>query len=428
MFTVMAVAAAAGEAGKAALGMLLSDPDVTGPRSSRCCPPRSCTTCCSRRSCSCSSPGSPARRPERAPAPEFSDAQRLAPVFRAASYGAAPDLRLRRHRGELPRAAAARRVPRLRLSDGRAGSSASTYAAAPGGAAVPLAGGRTPRLSFGGDLPARTGLVRTGSRPRAWARTGCAARPVPRSRDRRPSGRTRRPRGGHRAARAAAGSRRRAWPGWPGRQRGARRVTRAPAGQPARGRARARRGTGRDGAEPRARPGEGLDHGGEPGRAGARAVRGPGNRWIMAGSLACASGRRVSRAPGKRWITAGSLARPSGHEADAVLVRAGISAGSLARPSGRRVSRAPGKGWITAARTGGLAGRAARRPARGPGRGWLRGRPSRRARWRRGPERPARRGGRPRRAVGPVWPVGHWPAAGRRWPPARRGSRRAAAG
>ena len=94
---VMAAAVAAGEAGKAGLGLLLSDPDVTGPAIKHVLP------------------GAIAwdllltpfafflvawvaelARPvsERAPRPEFVGAQRLAAVFRAASAGAAPNLRL----------------------------------------------------------------------------------------------------------------------------------------------------------------------------------------------------------------------------------------------------------------------------------------------------------------------------------------------
>ena len=89
-FAVMAGAAAAGEAGKAALGMMLSDPDVTGAVASRMLPTAILydllvapfafwlVARVTR--------GADA---ERAPAPEFSVEQRLALVFRSASAGAA---------------------------------------------------------------------------------------------------------------------------------------------------------------------------------------------------------------------------------------------------------------------------------------------------------------------------------------------------
>jgi hypothetical protein len=82
-------------------------------------------------------------------------------------------------------------VPKLRLSGGRSAPIARTAAADRGGAGFPVAGARTPRFSFAGDLAARTvasqragpwagygrGLGRPGGRPartpgRNWLRAG----------------------------------------------------------------------------------------------------------------------------------------------------------------------------------------------------------------------------------------------------------------
>jgi rod shape-determining protein MreD len=329
-FAVMAGAAAAGEAGKAALGLMLSDPDVTGTVASRVLPTAILYDLLA-------APfvfwlvaritrGADA---ERAPAPEFSVEQRLALVFRSAAAGAAPRLRLAGTGENYHKPPAAGRAPRLRLSDGRAGSSRSTYAAAPGGAASPLAGGRTPRLRFGGDLPARTGPVRAGSRGsralgKNWLRGATSA--------------------------ALAGS-----PAFRARAAAARRASRGPG----RGWLTARPLAARSARRASRTPGAGwISAAGRAGLAGPsvkRASRGPGKGWITAagaaGSLAGPSARRTSRRLGKGWITAAG------------------AAGSLAGPSARRTSRRLGKGWITAER---LVGPSARRAARGPGRGWLR--------------------------------------------------------
>ena len=134
---VMAAATAAGEAGKAGLGLLLSDPDVTGPAIKHVLP------------------GAIAwdllltpfafflvswvvglARPvaERAPRPEFVGAKRLLAVFRSASAGAAPNLRLAGTGAKFTEARPARRVPRLRLAEARSKSLART---APAGSAPP---------------------------------------------------------------------------------------------------------------------------------------------------------------------------------------------------------------------------------------------------------------------------------------------------
>ncbi|MDX6418547.1 MAG: hypothetical protein QOG28_3167 [Trebonia sp.] len=182
-FTVMAIAVAAGEAGKAALGMLLSDPNVTSAAVRSVLPAAILYDLLL-------SPlvywlvarvthGAVGWRaaPGRAPAPEFGALQ-PASVFRQASAGAAPKLRFagtgesygsqslpRRvpklrlsgtgesHRSQSP----ARRVPKLRLSGARSAVSIRTTAAGSPGAPLFLAGGRTRRLNFAGDLPVRSG-------------------------------------------------------------------------------------------------------------------------------------------------------------------------------------------------------------------------------------------------------------------------------
>jgi len=147
----MAAAVAAGEAGKAGLGLLLSDPDVTGPAIKHVLP------------------GAIAwdllltpfafllvawvaglARPvsERAPRPEFAGAQRLAAVFRAASAGAAPNLRLAGTGAKFQTDRPARRVPKLRLAEARSKSFARTDPAGSGIAPPALAGGRTAKLNF----------------------------------------------------------------------------------------------------------------------------------------------------------------------------------------------------------------------------------------------------------------------------------------
>jgi rod shape-determining protein MreD len=181
-FTVMAVATAAGEAGKAALGLLLSEPDVTTGAVARVLPAAilydlllapfvyAAVAWVTRGIRTWGTAGRPA-------APQFSYAQRLGHVFRQASAGAAPDLRLsgtgvnyRRPAAvrrvpdlrlsgtgaDYHRPASPRRVPRLRLSGSTSPAIARTGAGAPSGAPVFVAGARAHRLSFAGDLKART--------------------------------------------------------------------------------------------------------------------------------------------------------------------------------------------------------------------------------------------------------------------------------
>jgi rod shape-determining protein MreD len=154
---VMAAAVAAGEAGKAGLGLMLSDPDVTDPAIKHVLPGAIAWDLLL-------TPfafalvawvaGLARPKAERAPRPEFAGAQRIAAVFRAASAGAAPLSFAPRERlagtgAKFQTDRPARRVPRLRLSDARSRSFARTDPAASGAARPALAGRRTARLNFG---------------------------------------------------------------------------------------------------------------------------------------------------------------------------------------------------------------------------------------------------------------------------------------
>jgi len=175
-FTVMAGAAAVGEAGKAALGMLLSDPDVTGAAVRTVAPGAILYDLLL----------SPlvfwlvarvtrGAAPERAPAPEFSRDQRLASVFRQASAGAVPNLRLAGTGENYKNASPARRLPRLRLANASSPVLDRTVPAGTRGAPFPLAGGRAPKLNFAGNRPARPAkrVVRTPGKN--WLRTAAAS-------------------------------------------------------------------------------------------------------------------------------------------------------------------------------------------------------------------------------------------------------------
>jgi rod shape-determining protein MreD len=164
---VMAAAVAAGEAGKAALGLLLSDPDVTGPAIKHALPGALLFDLLL----------TPVvywlvwrvaeiARPAPARAPGFAGARRLASVFRLASAGAAPNLRLAGTGAKFETARPARREPNLHLADGKSKSLARTYRAFPNTAQLPLAGGRATKLNF------------THSRSALRAEGGALTRPV----------------------------------------------------------------------------------------------------------------------------------------------------------------------------------------------------------------------------------------------------------
>jgi rod shape-determining protein MreD len=148
---LMAAATAAGEAGKAGLGLLLSDPDVTGPAIKHVLPGAiAYDLLLTPFAFFLVSWAAGLARPvaERAPRPEFVGAQRLAAVFRLASAGAAPNLKLAGSGARFDDARPARRVPRLRLADARSKSLVRTDRAGSGLATPTLAGGRATKLNF----------------------------------------------------------------------------------------------------------------------------------------------------------------------------------------------------------------------------------------------------------------------------------------
>jgi rod shape-determining protein MreD len=141
--SVMAVGVVIGEAGKAALGMMLSDPGVTGPAVQHVLPTAIlydlllCPFVLWLTSAALRGPA-----PERAPRPDFSHAPRLAPAFRLATAGAAPGLRLAGSSGsQVP--PPVRPEPKLRLAGARSPSLAPSTAAPPAG--------RTVKLNFTGS-------------------------------------------------------------------------------------------------------------------------------------------------------------------------------------------------------------------------------------------------------------------------------------
>jgi len=178
IFAVMAAAAAAGEAGKAALAMLLSDPDVTTAAVSRVLPAAVLYDLLlapvvywlvSRVTGGAAAWGTAA---ERAPAPEFGHAGQLAPVFRQASAGAAPNLRLAGTGENYASPSPARRVPKLRLPDARSGPGLRTGAAGTRGATASLAGGRPPKVDFAADRPRRAARPAARAPGKNWLRSG----------------------------------------------------------------------------------------------------------------------------------------------------------------------------------------------------------------------------------------------------------------
>jgi rod shape-determining protein MreD len=163
---VIAVAAAAGEAGKAGLGLLLSDPNVTDPAIRHVLPGAvlydllltPVAYWAVARVAQLARPES-----ERAPAPVFFGAQRLASAFRLASAGAAPNLRLAGTGAKYEDTRPVRREPKLRLADARSNSLARTNPAGTNSGPPLVAGGRAAKLNFAhsGRLQRAEGSART---------------------------------------------------------------------------------------------------------------------------------------------------------------------------------------------------------------------------------------------------------------------------
>ena len=295
--SVMAAAMAAGEAGKAGLGLLLSDPNVTGPAIRHVLPGAiAWDLLLTPFALLLVSWVAGLARPvaERAPRPEFVGARRLAAVFRLASAGAAPNLRLAGTGAKFEDTRPARRIPKLRLADARSRSFARTNPAGSGTARAPLAGGRTAKLNFAHSAS---------------------------------------------ALRTAGG------PARPGRRGRAPRLNFLHSGTAL----RSASGVGHLGRTPK------LNFAGKSSAlTPPRTQKGPGKGWIRAGDHPGITPPRSQRGPGKGWIRAGgSRGKAAGTGAGPGLVVAGRrspKAGWLRtdahRPPPAANRARPGKGWL----------------------------------------------------------------------------------
>jgi rod shape-determining protein MreD len=175
--TLMALGVAAGEAGKAALGMMLSDPDVTGPAIKHVLPVAIaydlvlCPFAYWLISLVLRRPA-----PERAPRPEFAQ---VATAFRVASsgaLGAVPKLRLA---GSTPPPVRppARQAPKLRLGGGRSSPLSGTYAASSPARPL-LANGRAVKLNFDRHAPATPKPWQRATPGKGWLRAERLGRPA----------------------------------------------------------------------------------------------------------------------------------------------------------------------------------------------------------------------------------------------------------
>ena len=353
MFTVMAVAAAAGEAGKAALGMLLSDPDVTGPAIRQVLPAAILYDLLlaplmfllvARLTRDADQ--------ERAPAPQFSYAQRLASVFRAASYGAAPGLRLSGTGADYRAPAMPRRVPklrldgtgddhrspslprtvpRLRLSRGGHGPIGRTGSAATPGAALRPAGAGSPSLNFAAARTARTARRTVRGPGKNWLRAAAPA--------------------------------------------GLAKTGRGPARRPALSAAAFR---GASALTAASTPGATSALGGPPRTAMPRG-NGPGRGWLRQAGTGVTAVRRAPRIPGRGWLrppaglgsgSRAGLGRPRSG-AEVLAARSAPSGLSAMAGAGTPLARrSPRAGWLHGASPS-LARSAGPRLA--PRRGWLGG-------------------------------------------------------
>jgi rod shape-determining protein MreD len=309
--TVMAAGVAAGEAGKAALGMMLSDPDMTGPALRHVLPAAvvyDLLLCPFVLWLVSVTVGRPAV--ERAPEPYFPQAFRLVPAFRLASAGAAQGLRLA---GSSPALVPlpVRPEPRLRLGSGRSSSLSRTSGAFSTASPAAATGGRPVKVNFASG---GRGNQMTGSALRAAGVAGVAN-----------------------FQRKSPGK---GWlrPGWPA-------------------------GTG---ARQPAAPGKGWARGDMrtvPVRAPSRRSASPGKGWIRPARAASTRVLRPSAGgggPGKGWLRPVKPAPPPRLASPG----RGWIRPAKAVPPPRLAS--PGRGWIRPAKA-----MSAPRLA-SPGRGWIR--------------------------------------------------------
>ncbi len=378
--TVMALGVAAGEAGKAGLGLMVSDPNVTGPAIKHVLPVAvvyDLLLCAFVLWLVALVVGSPVA--EHAPQVRFPQAFRWSPAFRLASVGAAPGLRLAGSSAPLV-PPPLRSEPRLRLASGRSLFSSGTNPAF-STARPAVSGGRPAKLNFGssgrGNQLAGASALRTaraanfqGKSPaKGWLRQG---RLVSANRT------------GWSAGTAAATRR----PGSPGKgwARGDMRAApvRRPSSPP-KGWVRASRRThARLGAWRQRSPGKGWAKTGLPAVPDGWRRQSPGKGWAKTGLPAVPDGWR-RQSPGKGWAKTGLPAVPDGWRRQSPgkgWAKTGLPAvpdgwrrqspgkgwaktGLPAVPDGWR-RQSPGKGWL----------RVAKPPApprrKSPGRGWLR--------------------------------------------------------
>jgi rod shape-determining protein MreD len=145
--TIMGLGVAAGEAGKAALGLMLSDPNVTSPAIKHVLPVAIiydlllCPFVYWLISLMLRRPA-----PERAPRPEFAQVANAFRVASSGALGAVPTLRLAGST-PLPARPPARQEPKLRLGGSRSPALSGTSAAS-STAQSPLVSGRAVKLNF----------------------------------------------------------------------------------------------------------------------------------------------------------------------------------------------------------------------------------------------------------------------------------------
>jgi rod shape-determining protein MreD len=320
--TVMAAGVVAGEAGKAALGLMLSDPNLTGPAIRHVLPAAvvyDLLLCPFVLWFVSAVVGRPAA--ERAPEPHFPQAFRFVPAFRLASAGAASGLRLA---GSSPALVPplVRSEPRLRFASGRSPSVSRTNGAFSSAGTAALRG-RPVKLNFASTgasalRAARVANFQGKSPAKGWLRAG------------KPAG-------------TAAAPRRPSSPGkgWA--------RTAAPAAVP---------------AWRRRSPGKGWLQPVKPARPPRR--RSPGRGWAR-GDLRAAPARRpgstgMPTSPGRGWLRVSPPVVPPAWR------RRSPGKGWLrtAKPPPPPRIKSPGRGWLRGARP---------LPAphrKSPGRGWIR--------------------------------------------------------
>jgi len=375
--TVMAAGVAAGEAGKAAVGLMLSDPDMTGPAIRHVLPTALvydlllCAFVLWLVSLAVRAPV-----PEPAPRPEFA---RWAPAFRAASAGAAPKLRLA---GSTPPPVPAprRSEPRLRLASGSSSSFSRTspafspaHPAANGGRPVKVnftAAGRGNQL--GGSSALRAPAGRPAAQPaRGWLRGANGSVTVPAWTAKSPG------KGWLRASDFVPA------PAWAGSS-----------------------------------PGNGWLRVGTPITPVTWSGKSPGRGWLRGAAFAPAPAW-AGKSPGRGWLRTGTPIAEvtwTGRSPGKGWLRAGRGAPMAGQP---RTPKSPGKGWARAPRPA----PAPRRKS--PGRGWLRQpKPSQAPRLR----SPGRRWIRPSKPAKANWytasPSTGWLKRGRRRRRSKLGGRR----